>query len=45
MSGLLDNAKVGDKLIMTSRWNRTTEAAKSAIMSVEYSAICIDLTL
>lgn len=23
MSGLLDNAKVGDKLMMTSRWNRT----------------------
>lgn len=28
MNGVLDNAKVGDKLIMTSRWNR-------AILTVE----------
>lgn len=28
MNGILDNAKVGDKLIMTSRWNR-------AILTVE----------
>lgn len=30
MSGVLDNVKVGDKLIMTSRWNRTILTVEKA---------------